>query len=172
MEFVFYSKCMLMLEQVFWSSWLIISCERQTANQMYPVFPTLLYGWLLVTRGCLEGFPVFNLQLVLASRSIISKRWKLPLLQAAFEWQISFIEQLLLSCFIYQTLHILAFSSHLNPPDMGTAPIVLVPCLFHHSYWSTEFFSVHFPFAFSDLWLKSWKKFTFVKLLIHPLTRL
>lgn len=172
MEFVFYSKCMLMLEPVFWSSWLIISCERQTANQMYPVFPTLLYGWLLVTRGCLEGFPVFNLQLVLASRSIISKRWKLPLLQAAFEWQISFIEQLLLSCFIYQTLHILAFSSHLNPPDMGTAPIVLVPCLFHHSYWSTEFFSVHFPFAFSDLWLKSWKKFTFVKLLIHPLTPL
>lgn len=141
-----------------------------------PNVPSIPYLAVWLTSGYkgLSGrlSSVFNLQLVLASRSIISKRWKLPLLQAAFEWQISFTEQLLLSCFIYQTLHILAFSSHLNPPGMGTAPIVLVPCLFHHSYWSTEFFSVHFPFAFSDLWLKSWKKFTFVKLLIHPLTRL
>lgn len=77
-----------------------------------------------------------------------------------------------MSCFIYQTLHILAFSSHLGPSGIGTAPIVLVPCLFHPSYWSTEFFSVHFPFAFSDLWLKRWKKFTFVKLLVYPLTHL
>lgn len=103
MEFVFYSKCMLMLEQVFWSSRSIISCERQTANQMYPISPTLLYGWLLVTRVCLEGIPVFNLQLVLASRSIISKRWIFLPLKAAFEWQISFTKQLLLSCFIYHT---------------------------------------------------------------------
>lgn len=77
-----------------------------------------------------------------------------------------------LSCFIYQTLHIMVFSFHLGPSGIRTAHIVLVLCLFHHSYWSTEFFSVHFPFVFSDLWLKSQKKFTFVKLLIHPLTRL
>lgn len=139
---------------------------------MYPIFPTLLYGWLLVTRGCLEGIPVFNLQLVLARRSIVSKRCIFLPLQAVFEWQISFTEQLLLSCFIYQTLHILMVSSHFGPSGIGTAPIVLVPCVFHPSFWSTEFFSVHFPFAFSDLWLKRRKKFTFVKLLVYPLTRL
>lgn len=142
-----------------------MSDNEQSKYTWYPLPCCMLDFW--PQRGSLKGFPIPNLQLVLASRSIITKRQKgkrtlridisFPMVGCSWVADFFYRSSLLLSCFIYQTLNILSSDSHLNPSGVGIAPMVLVPCLFHHSYWSTQSFSVYFPFAFSDLWLKKQK---------------